>query len=94
MPGLLIERRTRKSFVFVGNQTMCSSDDIKLGFLAFLSAFYVLDVEYPNELAIPLTLFHKVVFLDNRCEESILDEFKQHWQELNSYFPNIGVNIA
>lgn len=74
MPGLLIERPTGKSIILIGNQVFTMVDDIKNGFLAFLSLYFVLDVEYQSEYALAFTIMHRLLFLDNRCEENILND--------------------
>lgn len=72
---------------------MCSSDDLEIGFLAFMSSFYVLDVEYPRDIFLALTLVHQVVFLDNRIEKSIAEEYKVLWGHLKVYFNDVDLNF-
>ena len=89
MPGLIIERNSGKAFVLVGTKIMISSETVEYGFLAFLGIHYMLDVEYAEQLSLPFSILHRVLFHDNRVVDTHIDSYNSAWDAFSSYLPQV-----
>ena len=86
MPGLIIQKSSGKSFVLSGARILFPTT-VELGFLSYLGMHYVLDVEYPEGLALPFSILHRVLFNDNRVVDTHIELYNSAWDSFSSYLP-------
>ena len=65
--------------MLLGSKIILSTVDTNVGFVAFLGMFYVMDVDYPQDIALFLSVMHRILFLDNRVNQSILEHYDTVW---------------
>jgi len=88
MPGLVLT--PENSFVITGQEVYVTLNSPINAFVAFISLFYLLDIDYPKELEIPLSIVHRYIFSDLHIHATInKDEFDEKWLEVFKYLnPN------
>lgn len=85
VPGILVNKASNSCIVLLGREVHSLHDEITDGFLTFIGLFYVLDVDYPSELVIALSIAHRYLFGDNRVCEEFMIQFDDAWASISSY---------
>ena len=67
-------------------------EKLDLAFAAYISIFYTLDTEYPKDYSLFLSIFHRIIFGDNRVVDCHFENYNVLWKELVKFLPWIEDN--
>jgi hypothetical protein len=57
-------------------------------FVAYMSVFYVADLDYPKQLELPLTILQYIIFKDKKTPADIVTQIDLVWKEYQKFKNN------
>jgi len=75
-----------KAHLLVHKTIVFTEENISRAIVALVATFYMLNVDYPQELELCLTILQFLLFEDFQAPASILNQANEHWKCFQDYF--------